>query len=192
MGKRVKQTSKFSTFIRKFVILVIAIVILVGIVTIVLKTFIYPSKYIDIINENAQTDGLDPYLVLAIIKTESGFDADAVSTKEAKGLMQVKEATAYEFRSKDSDGNLNLFNPDTNIKIGMNYLSYLIEKYDGNYYLAICAYNAGLGNVDNWIKDNVITSDLDEYKNVDLPFAETEKYLNKVMSNYMMYKLLYI
>jgi soluble lytic murein transglycosylase len=73
----------------------------------------------------------------------------------------------------------------------MNYLSYLINKYDGNYYLAICAYNAGLGNVDNWISSGKISRNLAEYKNVDLPFQETEKYLEKVISSYNMYKFLY-
>ena len=85
----------------------------------------------------------------------------------------------------------NIYDADVNIKLGCKYFSNLVKRYDGNYYLAICAYNAGMGNVDKWLENGYIEKNLDEYKNVNLPFEETSKYLEKVISSYKIYVKLY-
>lgn len=58
-------------------------------------------------------------------------------------------------------------------------------------YLAICAYNAGLGNVDKWIENGIVSENLDDYNENDIPFNETKRYLKNVIKTYKMYKILY-
>ena len=160
----------------------------------VLKTFVYPLTHFSIVKESASENSLDPYLILAIIKTESGFNENAKSNKDAKGLMQMLDCTANEVNDNinivDSVDD-NIYDADVNIKLGCKYFSNLVKRYDGNYYLAICAYNAGMGNVDKWLENGYIEKNLDEYKNVNLPFEETSKYLEKVISSYKIYVKLY-
>lgn len=159
-----------------------------------LKTFVYPLTHFSIVKEAASENSLDPYLILAIIKTESGFNENAKSNKDAKGLMQMLDSTANEVNDNinivDSVDD-NIYDADVNIKLGCKYFSNLVKRYDGNYYLAICAYNAGMGNVDKWLENGYIEKNLDEYKNVNLPFEETSKYLEKVISSYKIYVKLY-
>lgn len=178
------------------VILVILCIITLVLISfyIVLRKFIYPLNYFDIVKEEASKNHLDPYLVMAIIKTESGFDKYATSNKKAKGLMQIMEATAIDINKEINiveNINANLYDEYVNIALGCKYFSNLINRYNGNYYLAVCAYNAGMGNVDKWIEQGVINNKLDEYKEVDLPFDETEKYLKKVLISYKIYRNLY-
>ena len=78
-----------------------------------------------------------------------------------------------------------------NIALGTKYLSTLVKKYNGNYYLAIVAYNAGMGNVDKWLEEGIIDTNLKEYKNVDIPFSQTKDYLYKVINSYKTYRILY-
>lgn len=160
----------------------------------VFKTFVYPLTHFSIVKEAASENSLDPYLILAIIKTESGFNENAKSNKDAKGLMQMLDSTANEVNDNinivDSVDD-NIYDADVNIKLGCKYFSNLVKRYDGNYYLAICAYNAGMGNVDKWLENGYIEKNLDEYKNVNLPFEETSKYLEKVISSYKIYVKLY-
>lgn len=178
------------------VLIVIIITLFVIFVTgrFLIKSFVYPLNHFDIVKDEAAKNNLDPYLVMAIIKTESGFKKDATSNKEAKGLMQIMDSTANDINNKtnivDEVGD-NLYDENVNIALGCKYFSSLINKYNGNYYLAICAYNAGMGNIDKWIEQRIIDSNLNEFRNVNLPFSETKKYLKKVMTSYKMYKVLY-
>lgn len=177
----------------KILIIITILVILCLLAYYVLKSFIYPLKHFDIVKKEAAANNIDPYLILAMIKAESGFNKNAISNKQAKGLMQIVESTAQDIKDRlnievDID---DLYNEETNIKLGCKYMNYLIDKYDGNYYIAICAYNAGLGNVDKWLEQGIIPKDLDTHTNISLPFKETTKYLNKVISSYKMYRLLY-
>ncbi|MEG2310711.1 MAG: lytic transglycosylase domain-containing protein [Clostridia bacterium] len=178
-------------------ILLISLVVFIGynISKYIFKTYLYPLTYFDIIKNEANKNKLDPYLVLAIIKSESGFNKDAISKKNAKGLMQIMDSTANEISKKqpitENIDNTNIFDPNVNISIGCNYFATLHTKYRGNIYIAICAYNAGMGNVDKWLETNIISKELNEYKNIDLPFKQTSKYLHKVISSYNMYKFLY-
>lgn len=190
-----KKRSK-NIFSKIFVLLLLLLISII-IVIYVLKLFIYPLKHFDIVQNEAGKNNIDPYLVLAIIKSESGFNKNATSNKKARGLMQIMDSTAEDIKSRMSENNIenlnetNIYDEEVNISLGCKYFSSLIEKYNGNYYLAICAYNAGMGNVDKWIDQNIISKDLNEYKNVNLPFPETKKYLYKVIKYYKMYRLLY-
>jgi soluble lytic murein transglycosylase-like protein len=100
-----------------------------------------PDHIVAIVEENAKVMGLDPRLVLAIIKTESNYNHMAVSHKNARGLMQLLIPTAAQYGVTD------LFNPHENIKAGMLYLKYLSDLYNGELKLMLSGYNAGVGAV---------------------------------------------
>lgn len=109
--------------------------------------------------------------------------------KDAKGLMQIKDIAAQDVSGDSSK--LDLHDVNTNINLGTLYFSNLIKRYNGNYYLAICAYNAGMGNVDSWIQSNKITYSFNDDDINSIPFKETKNYLSKVIHSYKMYKILY-
>ena len=181
-----KKVISYSLII---IFLILAVCGFIGI-----KTYVYPLEYKDEVLEYSKKYNLDPYLVFAVINAESGFDKHATSSKNAKGLMQITESTAKEVNeitnSVDSLNEENIYNEDINIELGCQYLASLISRYNGNYYLAICSYNAGIGNVDKWISQGQISQDLNT-TDVELPFKETTKYLKKVIHNYKMYKVIY-
>lgn len=186
-----KNRKKFINFITVFLIIILCIFKLGKIFV---KNVAYPLNHFDIVKEEALKNNIDPYLVMAVIKTESGFNKEATSNKDAKGLMQIMDTTANDVNSQINvvdDVNENLYDEKVNIALGCKYLSNLIKKYNGNYYVAICAYNAGMGNVDKWIEQGIIPKDLDKYRNVNLPFNETSSYLNKVVIRYKIYRFLY-
>lgn len=152
---------------------------------------IYPLKYSEYVEKYAKKYDIDPYMVYAIIKAESNFDENARSTSNAVGLMQIMEATAIE-TAKKMDLEVteeDLFNPELNINIGLKYFTSLLDKYNDNYYLAIIAYNAGIGNVDKWIEEGIIKEDASDIENV--PFKETNNYVRKILRDYEIYKDLY-
>lgn len=152
---------------------------------------LYPLKYSEYVEKYAEEYNMDKYMVYAIIKAESNFDENAKSSSNAIGLMQIMETTAIETARKmnlevtEED----LFKPDLNINIGLKYFTYLLNQYDNNYPLAIIAYNAGMGNVDAWIKDGTIKEDGTDIENV--PFKETNNYVRKILRDYEIYKGLY-
>ena len=180
----------------KFLIILIAILLfyfvlfkVVEIDKVVMKK-IYPLKYSEYVEKYAEEYNIDKYLVYAIIKAESNFEEDAKSTSNAVGLMQIMEATAIETANK-IDINISeedLFNPELNIKLGLKYFTSLLEKYN-NCNLAIIAYNAGIGNVDKWIEDDIIKEDGTDIEKV--PFKETNNYVRKILRDYKIYKELY-
>lgn len=174
------------------VLIGIVAIFIVGIIAV--RTFVYPLKYKEQIIKYSKSNNLDPYLAFAVINTESNFDCNATSNKEAKGLMQITEATAKEVNdithSADDINNATIYDVDVNVEIGCNYLASLISRYNGNYYIAICAYNAGIGNVNKWLDQGIIPYDLDTIE-IKLPFNETTNYLRKVVNSYKTYKKIY-
>lgn len=84
---------------------------------------------------------------------------------------------------------MDLFNEEMNIEFGTRYFVKLIKYYNGNYNLAISAYNAGIGNVAKWIKEGIIKADGSDIENI--PFSETNNYVRKILKNYRVYKQLY-
>ncbi len=152
----------------------------------------YPTKYSEYVEKYSEENGIDKYLVYAIIKAESNFDPNVKSNADARGLMQLMEETAVE-RSNAIEGTeieaYDLYDPETNIKLGTSYFAYLLGLYDDNIVLAIIAYNAGLGNVEQWIKDGVIKADGSDIENI--PYKETENYVRKILRDYQMYLKLY-
>lgn len=179
---------------KKFIIILVIVIILLAIYLFGFKIFriqdivlkqIYPIQYQTYVEKYSEENNLDKYLVYAIIKVESNFNPEAKSSVGAMGLMQLMEETATEMSNNDED----LFNPETNIKLGTSYLAYLLEMYNGNTVLALIAYNAGLGNVETWIKDGIIKPDGSDIENI--PYKETENYVRKILNSYQMYLKIY-
>ena len=104
--------------------------------------------------------------------------------------MQIMPDTAKEIAAwlgEDYD-NVNLLSVDDNIRYGTWYLAALIKEYNGNTVLALAAYNAGSGRVNNWLKDEL---SLESYTIEDIPFKETRDYIKKVLKSYNAYSGLY-
>lgn len=185
------MTWPVNKLLKGILISIILIVIILFATTLYLKIS-YPLSYRNTIKKYSEQFNVDPYLVAAIINVESNFDKDAISTKEARGLMQISSTTgqwASEVLSID-DFNLDmLFEPDRNIMIGTWYLNILSIEFDDNLKLILAAYNGGSGNVNKWLKDDRYCEDGKTLKRI--PFKETDQYVEKVIANYNMYKKLY-
>ena len=123
---------------------------------------LFTQEYDQIIRRAARYHGVDQYLVRAVIHAESAFNPRAVSSKGAKGLMQLMPGTAQDL------GVVNPFSPSDNVWGGTKYLKELMERFKGNTVLAVAAYNAGFANVD-------------QYGGIP-PFSETRLYVKKVMA----------
>jgi soluble lytic murein transglycosylase-like protein len=113
--------------------------------------------------DHAARHALDPDLVRAVIRVESGWNTRAVSRKGAMGLMQLMPATAAEYGVADP------FNPTENIRAGVAYLRRLIDRFDGRTELALAAYNAGPGAVE-------------KYHRTVPPYRETRTYVQRIVS----------
>lgn len=145
---------------------------------------IFPLKYGAEVAAGSKDYELDRWLVYAVIKVESDFVPDAVSGAGAVGLMQLMPDTAewIAWRRQEEYFPENLTMPEYNIGMGCYLLSYLLDYYDGDIDLAIAAYNAGSGKVDEWIASGEIE---------DIPYPETKAYVAKVKYTYEKYKKLY-
>ena len=174
------------------IIVTFSILVFIG-YAIICRQFIYPRRYNKYVTEAAKENNVDPNLIFAIIKQESGFNKKACSNKGAKGLMQVLESTAQEIAQNINQidiNNIDLHDAKTNIYIGTKYFRLLLDRYDGNINLAICAYNAGLGNVDKWItSEHIYTNSKVNISNI--PFKETKEYLVNVLRYYNKYVEIY-
>ena len=154
----------------------------------------YSKKYENLIEMYSEKYKVDSNLIFAIIKAESNFNVSAVSSKGAKGLMQLMEDTAKDIAKKanvqipTNEVTQSLLDSETNINIGTKYLSILIEKYQ-NIEVAITAYNAGIGTVDNWIEKGIIKNDGSDIENI--PYKETNNYVRKILRDYKIYEKIY-
>lgn len=152
----------------------------------------YPLKHRNYIKKYAHEYQLESSLVAAVINAESGFSLHAISPSNAIGLMQLRLSTADEIASKLNDLEFNeekLFSAQTNIKYGCFYLNYLIDYYHGNINNALCAYNAGLSNVNSWLKNEEYSHDGVNLSHI--PFTETRNYIRKINSYKQIYKHFY-
>ena len=155
-----------------------------------IQKIIYKKDYEEYVQKYAQEYNVDENLIYALIKAESNFNSNAKSSKDAIGLMQLMESTAQDVCKKTdlqiSSDELSekLLEPDININIGTKYLSILIQKY-GNIEIAITAYNAGIGTVDNWIEKGIINADGSNVENI--PYKETNNYVRKILRDYKIY-----
>ena len=147
----------------------------------------YPLKFKEEITQISKKYGVEPSLVASMINAESGFQETAKSSKGACGLMQLMPSTARWLCEKQGQEFFeeNLFDATTNINLGTYYLNYLLAKFE-SVETAICAYNAGEGNVMLWLVNDKYT--LDHKTIISTPYPETNAYLEKVMKGISVYQ----
>lgn len=165
------------------------IVIFIDIPTKIQK-IVYKKQYSEYVTKYANEYNIDENLIYAVIKAESNFKNDAKSSKDAMGLMQLMKDTAKEVSQKinlqidDDKIEQKLLDVEININLGTKYLSDLIDRYQ-NIELAVTAYNAGIGTVNNWIEKGIIKSDGSDIENI--PYKETNNYVRKILKDYKIY-----
>lgn len=149
----------------------------------------FPVRHFKVISDQAAKTGLEPSLILGLIRQESAFKVNARSRANARGLMQILPSTGRSLARKAgiSFTTQKLYNADTNITLGTRYLSSLLKQY-GKPELALAAYNAGGTRVARWQKEFAF-SDMAEFVE-QIPFAETRNYVKQVLSNRAHYDLL--
>lgn len=150
----------------------------------------FPLRYEEIIREAASTHDLDPLFLAAVIQVESGFRAEVASQKGALGLMQIMPDTAFWLGEQRAESIRieDLLSPRVNIGLGTYYLMYLLERFPTEY-AALAAYNAGPTNVKRWLDQGIW--DGTYLRTGQIPFAETKRYVRKVVMMYNLYTLLY-
>ena len=155
----------------------------------------YPLKYQAEVEQAAKKYGVDKYLIYGVIKTESNFDPTAVSAAGAVGLMQLMPESfewlqTYYVDDAYKDYTVgDLVNAEINIDYGTHLLSLMLERYENVEDTAVCAYNAGPGNVDGWLENKEYSDDGKTFKYV--PVAETEEYRKRVAQHKNIFKKLY-
>jgi soluble lytic murein transglycosylase len=178
------------TLVRRLAWLLAAVVVIGGLIAAVVaprvdkavQEVVLPLRHEDIIRQQAADKGLDPALIAGVIYTESRF-RDQTSHAGAKGLMQLLPSTAHDIARKSGGTAFiegDLANPQVNISYGSFYLRYLLQRYGGNEVLAIAAYNAREGRVDQWIFDARHKGEaFDRARHI--PFPETRHYVQQVL-----------
>ena len=143
-----------------------------------------------------QRDGTaEKPLVLAIVRQESAFDVSAVSSSDARGLMQLKPATAKQVAKTLSlpfSADRLVADANFNLTLGSAYLDKMLDKFAGSYVLSIAAYNAGPNRVAQWLSDHGDPRDgsIDVVDWIELiPFGETRNYVQRVLENLQVYRL---
>lgn len=155
----------------------------------VMQSF-YPKKYAEAVEKYSQEYGVDEILIYAVIRTESGFKPDSVSSAGARGLTQITEDTFdwLLMKSGEEYDFDDLFNPEVSIEYGTYFLSILLKEY-GSVETSVAAYHAGMGNVSSWLDDSQYSDDGINLKKI--PISDTNHYVNKVMSAVDKYNKLY-
>ncbi len=150
---------------------------------------LYPLPYWEIVQKWATARQLNPLLVMALIRQESRFETDIRSVVGATGLMQLLPETATWIAEQINLSDFSLEDPEDNIRLGTWYLDYTHKRYQQNTLLALASYNAGPGNVNQWL-ERFDASDGDRFVEA-IPFEETYGYVKSVLENYWNYLQLY-
>lgn len=177
-----------------FLIVIFIIFIFLGFFKNKILKIIYPKTYSELISVYAQKYDVEENLIYAVIKAESNFNNEAISHKGAIGVMQIMEETAKEIARQiglelnNDNVREEIAKLENNINLGTKYLSTLLEKYN-NKEIALAAYNAGIGTVDNWIEKGIIKDDGSDIENI--PYKETNNYVRKILRDYNIYSDIY-
>lgn len=177
--------------LKKVLIGVLVIIIVIYGANYALKNILFPFKHKEVIEKYSEKYNLDPYYILSIINTESKFDANARSHKDAVGLMQITIDTgkwiSEEMGLTDYTED-KLYDEEYNIMMGCWYLDNLRTEF-GDLDLVAAAYNAGRGHVNKWLDDSQYSADGSKLEYI--PFKETKKYVDRVNAYYKIYIFLY-
>ncbi len=155
-----------------------------------IKKDLYPREYSEYVTLYSKEFDVPEPLVYAVIHSESGFEKDAVSSVGAMGLMQLMPDTFQWIaeRLDDVPDTSNITDPETNIKYGIYYLSYLYQRFE-NWETVAAAYNAGPNKVAAWLTDSRYSDDKTTLKNI--PITETYNYVNRIFAAEKEYITLY-
>lgn len=152
---------------------------------------LFPRPYWGDMKKFASANGLDPYLVASLIRQESEFNPNAVSNKNALGLMQllpkVGKGVAKQEKLKHFSAT-QLFTPAINLQLGTKYFRSMVDQFGGFEY-ALAAYNAGDYRVKDW-ESGTKYRDVQEFVE-SIPFTETREYVQAIMRNANVYRQLY-
>ncbi len=151
----------------------------------------YPLAYGDVTREIATNEGVPPLLLLALVRQESAYNPLAVSFADARGLTQVIPPTgALIASSLGVPWELaSLFNAETSLRFGATYLGDQLERFDGNIFAALAAYNGGPVNAERWLDDQWWPGAAGYIAAID--FTETRGYVESVIEQYAWYRYLY-
>ena len=185
-----KTASSKSRIFPLLIILVLAVIVFVAANRLYYKSA-YPTHYKDIVVRESLKHDLALELVFAIIHTESGFRPQVQSSVGARGLMQITEDTfdwiGYRMDKIGYDY-ADLYNPEHNIEYGTALLRLLLDEF-GSVENALCAYHAGWGSVKRWLSNPETSYDGENIHTI--PFGDTKRYVEKVISTQEIYKNLY-
>ena len=178
-------------WVKRILILVIALALAMQ-ASFILRIF-YPIHFREKIERHARELDVDPMLITAIIRTESRFRPQVVSNKGAVGLMQIMPDTGVWVAEQMGDIDFEadqLLDPDVNIRLGTWYVNSLQKQFGGNLPVVVAAYNAGRGNVRQWLDNGVWDGTREDAESI--PFPETRKFVRLVLKDYDMYHRLYV
>ena len=153
-------------------------------------SLLYPKAFWGLLRRDAALNHLDPYLVMAVIREESGFNPHATSGARAHGLMQLLAPTAREVARETARRRrrVNLDDPGTNLRIGCHYLSGMVREFDGNLEEALAAYNAGPIRVRQWLAVRSFPEPAAFVESI--PFVDTQTYVEAVIRDATVYRRL--
>jgi soluble lytic murein transglycosylase len=150
---------------------------------------LFPQQYWGAIESQSSKNGVDPYMVASLIRQESEFNPGAISSANAWGLMQLLPSVGRSMAREEGIRHFNeieLLNPETNIRLGTRYLKQTLDKFDGQPAYAFAAYNAGDSRVTDW-------QSIGKYHGMDefvesIPFTETRDYVQAILRNESIYR----
>ena len=149
-----------------------------------------PRAYTELVEQAAEKFGVDPNLLLAVMRVESVYHHRIVSYAGAVGLMQIMPGTgrriAYHLGEHDF-ATTELLDPGTNLSYAAWYLASLIKRFDGRVPLAVAAYNGGPHNVRQWMRENGRRMPMDAFLE-RIPFTQTHRYVRRVLTHYAAYR----
>jgi len=149
----------------------------------------FPLTYADKILENSLKQKLNPAILFGLVRRESAFNQNAYSPVGARGLMQIMPGTGRVIARNLKErwrGSKSLYNPETNLKYGAFYYQKLLKQFDGNYAIALAAYNAGPHRVKKWLpKTQAMPADI---WIETIPYKETREYVTNVLAYALIYQ----
>lgn len=187
--RRKKPFYSLKNFLVLFCLLLVLVLIAAQFYNNAERQYPRPDSYL--VSYYCAEYGVESNLVYAIMKQESNFNEDALSHKGAVGLMQLMPATAQWAAEKVGEeyDEASLTQSSYNLKLAIWFISYLQEEFDGDDTKVMAAYNAGDGNVTNWLSQGIWDGSLGDVDSI--PFEETRTYVTRVSDNLEKYREIY-
>ncbi len=153
---------------------------------------LYPVDFLSIIVRESRRQNLDPYWILSLIRQESAYDPNAISSANAHGLMQLLPGTARMVARQMKMGRpglARLHDPKLNVRLGTHHFADLLNRCNGQMEMALASYNAGPERVQEWMKEGSYEDDAEFVETI--PFSETRNYVKVISRGYWFYQALY-